>query len=107
MVMSHVFGLFAMDRPKLATGQMSSAVNTSCATTVRNGWTMHAPGERDDAAHSGAPRAHRIAVETEHLSGLRVRVDVSLDMLKVGLRDRHVFGQFQAVGLAAVLAVVN
>ena len=43
--------------------------------------------------------AHRVAVEAEHLSGLRVRVNVPLDVAEVGLRDRHPVGQFQAIVL--------
>ena len=46
--------------------------------------------------NSGAPFAHRIAVEAEHLLGRRVRVNVTLDMAEVSLNDRHIVSQFQA-----------
>jgi len=61
--------------------------------------------------HSGAPHAHRITVETEHLSGLLVRVDMQLDMFEVGFHDWHGVGQLQTlarrVSLVSIIVVVN
>eukprot|EP00964_Phaeocystis_antarctica_P070481 scaffold42929_cov69-Phaeocystis_antarctica.AAC.10 len=60
------------------------------------------------------PPAHRVAVEAEHLPGLRVRVNVPLDVLEVGLHDRHVVVQFLSLSrcirlgcLFSTLTVVN
>ena len=50
---------------------------------------------RVNAARSVTPPAHRIAIETEHLSSLRVRVNGALDLAEISLHDRHVVGQFQ------------
>jgi len=52
------------------------------------------------------PRAHRVAIEAEHLPGLRVRVDIPLNVLEVGLHDRHVLGQFQVVVRVSLASVV-
>eukprot|EP00964_Phaeocystis_antarctica_P090143 scaffold57640_cov74-Phaeocystis_antarctica.AAC.4 len=89
-VMSHVsdwLSSLASAAARFATVCMSSAANTSCASTHQPSSLIRGMRNPD---HS--PRAHRVAIEAEHLPCFRVRVDMPLDIAEVGRHDRHVLG---------------